>query len=260
MFTFILSTIIGWIIYEKFFRVNYATGEDYLKRISELPYYEMDNEIEPVYGYLPMWNWTSHGIRYYADMSDILGVRPYTGRKTTITPNGVYSVICTSEENRDSHYTIPPADIELPYSVREYEYVKYIPKRCQFCGKEIKYMPAMHVLTGGPIQTGIVPSSESRYCEHCREILTHKDTETFIPFYIHEFGNERKKLVTVRNDKFKYYMQDCKRMGMLDEEVERVGYAEIAPIYDRLASLRTLTEYSKNIDGVNQWELFKGLR
>lgn len=266
MFTFILSIVIGWFIYEKFFRVNYDTGKDYLETLDNLKHIELPRDIAPIdlvpmHGYLYT---TEQNLKYLADPADIVGVRPACGVNKYETPYGKYHVLVRNTESlRDMFYASKAGAQMSPALILGYEYIQYEPKICPICGREIEYYGPTHPY-GGEVCTSIVPSSESRYCEHCRNILTRKDEE-LIPFFINECSltenhrRGRKKIVTVKDYEFNHYMMACKRITIMQEELERVGYAEISGDYDYLLSMSTLTEFSKNIGAIEQWEVFRKL-
>jgi hypothetical protein len=239
-------------------KVAYNTGNEFINNSIEIKE-ELNKSNVNVNGkinILPLhYAITDTVLRYYSDPSDIIG-KCIEG-EVKDDECGKYKVICREKDIEGRDFFNKVDNLR-----KNYEYIQYYPEYCSICGKKINYDGIVHKNTGSKINTGIVCSSESRYCEDCREVLERED-EDFIDFYIKECG-ENKRIVSLKENKeeFDRYMIDCKSIMMLEDEVKRLGYVEISDMYDKYLSLSSLIEYKKNCNkvGIEKYNIFKKLR
>ena len=142
-------------------------------------------------------------------------------------------------------------------------YNVYEPYRCRICGAPINDKNAFHnPLTKGKINTAILPDSELRLCDNCKDIFR-EDTEDYFPFFM-DFQN--KKVVTSWENKeeFLQYMKRAYFVSAVAWDVynetdihgmyETFGYT----IDESLANLTRL-EYTKNADTAAMYNSVRGL-
>ena len=128
----------------------------------------------------------------------------------------------------------------------------YEPYRCRICGAPINNKNAFHnPLTRSKINTAILPDSELRLCDNCKDIFR-EDTEDYFPFFM-DFQN--KKVITSWENKeeFLQYMKKAYFVSAVAWDVynetdmlemyETFGFT----IDESLANLTRL-EYTKNAD------------
>lgn len=140
----------------------------------------------------------------------------------------------------------------------------YEPYRCRICGAPINNKNAFHnPLTRSKINTAILPDSELRLCDNCKDIFR-EDTEDYFPFFM-DFQN--KKVITSWENKeeFLQYMKkayfvsavawDVYNETDIREMYETFGYT----IDESLANLTRL-EYTKNADTAAMYNSVQCLR
>ena len=139
----------------------------------------------------------------------------------------------------------------------------YEPYRCRICGAPINDKNAFHnLLTKSKINTAIMPDSELRLCDNCKDIFR-EDTEDYFPFFM-DFQN--KKVITSWENKeeFLQYMKKAYFVSAVAWDVynetdmlemyETFGYT----IDESLANLTRL-EYTKNADTAAMYNSISGL-
>ena len=139
----------------------------------------------------------------------------------------------------------------------------YEPYRCRICGAPINNKNAFHnPLTRSKINTAILPDSELRLCDNCKDIFR-EDTEDYFPFFM-DFQN--KKVITSWENKeeFLQYMKEAYFVSAVAWDVynetdmremyETFGYT----IDESLANLTRL-EYTKNADTAAMYNSIRGL-
>ena len=149
------------------------------------------------------------------------------------------------------------------YRSSKIHYNIYEPYRCIICGAPINDKNAFHnPLTKGKINTAILPDSELRLCDNCKDIFR-EDTEDYFPFFM-DFQN--KKVITSWENKeeFLQYMKKAYFVSAVAWDVynetdirgmyETFGYT----IDESLANLTRL-EYTKNADTAAMYNSIIGL-
>lgn len=274
MLEFILSVILGLIIYKYVFQANIKIGDDYINnRIKEIECgvekTARSNELtDPISGYVsvPTGYWyhlkeiainrnslcgkylvqpqghmvgtmTIPPLCYYADPSDVLyGTVEHLKDKEW-------------QEDNEGYYTTVEEN-QLNYNLFEYH-----PVRCPICGKEVVYEAPKHPNTKAAINTSVASDSVSRYCEDCRNLLEHGVDETYFPFYIDTISKTLVK--SSDKEKFEFYMERVRNAKLYDQHLKEVPYQEADNLYDVSLRDSTLTEFTKNYTAVDMWERLK---
>ena len=128
----------------------------------------------------------------------------------------------------------------------------YEPYRCRICGASINNKNAFHnPLTRSKINTAIMPDSELRLCDNCKDIFR-EDTEDYFPFFM-DFQN--KKVVTSWENKeeFLQYMKKAYFVSAVawdlhDNTITQKIYEIYGISIDEYVSNLTRLEYTKNAD------------
>ena len=162
----------------------------------------------------------------------------------------------------DSTQNILSYKLQTPYR-STLHYNVYEPYRCRICGALINDKNAFHhPLTKGKVNTAIMPDSELRLCDNCKDIFR-EDTEDYFPFFM-DFQN--KKVITSWENKeeFLQYMKKAYFVSAVAWDVynetdirgmyETFGYT----IDESLANLTRL-EYTKNADTAAMYNSIRGL-
>ena len=180
---------------------------------------------------------------FYGDPSDVFGVvEQYLSIGCSYVDfYGEYQVVNNNERYLET-YPVP-----IPHAL---SYISYTPKVCRCCGREIQYEGVTHLLTGGIVNTGILPDSESRYCEHCRKFLN-EDKEAYYPFYI-DYLSGRPRLITSSNKEFQNYLFHARIIKSIRQKSNDIvqhspDHAWVNPMYDVFVRMSTETEYTKNM-------------
>ena len=152
--------------------------------------------------------------------------------------------------------------LPIPYGSMTH-YNIYEPYRCRICGAPVNNKNAFHnPLTRSKINTAILPDSELRLCDNCKDIFR-EDTEDYFPFFM-DFQN--KKVITSWENKeeFLQYMKKAYFVSAVAWDVynetdirgmyETFGYT----IDESLANLTRL-EYTKNADTAAMYNSIRGL-
>lgn len=152
--------------------------------------------------------------------------------------------------------------LPVPY-MSTIHYNIYEPYRCRICGAPINNKNVFHnPLTRSRINTAILPDSELRLCDNCKDIFR-EDTEDYFPFFM-DFQN--KKVITSWENKeeFLQYMKKAYFVSAVAWDVynetdirgmyETFGYT----IDESLANLTRL-EYTKNADTAAMYNSVRGL-
>lgn len=144
--------------------------------------------------------------------------------------------------------------LPTPYRSSMIHYNIYEPYRCRICGAPINDKNAFHnPLTRSKINTAILPDSELRLCDNCKDIFR-EDTEDYFPFFI-DFPN--KKVITSWENKedFLQYMKKVYFVSAIAWDVYnetdiRKMYETLDCIIDESLANLTRLEYTKNADTV----------
>ena len=139
----------------------------------------------------------------------------------------------------------------------------YEPYRCRICGAPINNKNAFHnLLTKSKINTAIMPDSELRLCDNCKDIFR-EDTEDYFPFFM-DFQN--KKVITSWENKeeFLQYMKKVYFVSAIAWDV--YNETDMLEMYETFGftideSLTNLTrlEYTKNADTAAMYNSISGL-
>ena len=244
----IIGIIIGIIIYNKFFK----TEDDY--RHIGLTHITFKEEPAPkpvqttkqtnsgkpdIFGYM---NCSAGSEFAYigGDASDIVGmthsiVPPYNDGY------GIYETHCVESGSSFSTYQ------------QTKKFVTYRPHCCRICGKPIEDEIAFrHPLTNGKIDTAILPDSELRYCDECKQMFR-EDKEAFYPFFL-DFTHNR--VVTVWDNRKEFYsvylhqvvITSAIAWDLHDQTMTQTIYDKYNYIVDSALTHLTQTEYTKNAD------------
>ena len=177
---------------------------------------------------------------------------------------GIYKEVYyeDSTQNIPSWNWVNKLPAPIPYKTTIH-YNIYEPYRCRICGAPINDKNAFHnLLTKSKINTAIMPDSELRLCDNCKDIFR-EDTEDYFPFFM-DFQN--KKVVTSWENKeeFLQYMKKAYFVSAVAWDVynetdmlemyETFGYT----IDESLANLTRL-EYTKNADTAAMYNSIRGL-
>ena len=177
---------------------------------------------------------------------------------------GIYKEVYyeDSTQNIPSWNWVNKLPAPIPYKTTIH-YNIYEPYRCRICGAPINDKNAFHnLLTQSKINTAIMPDSELRLCDNCKDIFR-EDTEDYFPFFM-DFQN--KKVITSWENKeeFLQYMKKAYFVSAVAWDVynetdmlemyETFGYT----IDESLANLTRL-EYTKNADTAAMYNSVQGL-
>ena len=262
----IISFILGIYLYKKFFHVEREEQRIGLSQILE----ETQTPpivVKPLVKKKPKPNIICYGrpvvgteLSYILDLSDVFGVTVecIDGYDDGY---GIYKeVYCEDSSQHILSWNINK--IPTPYKTMIH-YNIYKPYRCRICGALINDENAFHYpLTRSKINTAILPDSELRLCDNCKDIFR-KDTEDYFPFFM-DFQN--KKVITSWENKeeFLQYMKKAYFVSAVAWDVynetdirgmyETFGYT----IDEGLANLTRL-EYTKNADTAAMYNSIRGL-
>ena len=142
----------------------------------------------------------------------------------------------------------------------------YEPYRCRICGAPINDKNAFHSpLTRSKINTAILPDSELRLCDNCKDIFR-EDTEDYFPFFM-DFQN--KKVITSWENKeeFLQYMKKAYFVSAVAWDVYngtniqelRETFETFDYIVDESLANLTRLEYTKNADTAAMYNSVRGL-
>ena len=128
----------------------------------------------------------------------------------------------------------------------------YKPYRCRICGALINDKNAFHhPLTKGKVNTAIMPDSELRLCDNCKDIFR-EDTEDYFPFFM-DFQN--KKVITSWENKEEFvqymkraYFVSAVAWDLHDHTITQKIYEIYGIFIDEYVSNLTRLEYTKNAD------------
>ena len=140
----------------------------------------------------------------------------------------------------------------------------YEPYRCRLCGALINDKNAFrNPLTRSKINTAILPDSELRLCDNCKDMFR-EDTEDYFPFFM-DFQNKRVVTSWENKEEFLQYMKKAYFVSAVAWDVynetdihgmyEAFGYT----IDESLANLTRL-EYTKNADTAAMYNSVQCLR
>lgn len=174
---------------------------------------------------------------------------------------GIYKeVYCKNSTQNTSSYKLPtPYETTIHYNI-------YKPYRCRICGAIINDENAFrHPLTKGKINTAILPDSELRLCDNCKDIFR-EDTEDYFPFFM-DF--QSKKVITSWENKeeFLSYMRKAYFVSAVAWDVYngtniqelRETFETFDYIVDESISNLTRLEYTKNADTSAMYNSIRGL-
>lgn len=142
----------------------------------------------------------------------------------------------------------------------------YEPYRCRICGALINDENAFHYpLTKGKINTAIMPDSELRLCDNCKDIFR-EDTEDYFPFFM-DFQNKRVITSWENKEEFLPYMRKAYFVSAVAWDVYngtniqelRETFETFDYIVDESISNLTRLEYTKNADTAAMYNSVRGL-
>ena len=162
----------------------------------------------------------------------------------------------------DNTQNILSCKMPTPYK-SNIHYNIYKPYRCRICGAIINDENAFrHPLTKGKINTAIMPDSELRLCDSCKDIFR-EDTEDYFPFFI-DF--QSKKVITSWENKEEFlpYMRKAYFVSAVAWDVYNgTNIQELRETFDYIVddSISNLTrlEYTKNADTAAMYISVSGL-
>ena len=196
-------------------------------------------------------------LSYILDLSDIIGATAecIDGYDDGY---GIYKEVCC----KDNTQHILSWNCSTPYKSMIH-YNIYEPYRCRLCGALINDKNAFrNPLTRSKINTAILPDSELRLCDNCKDIFR-EDTEDYFPFFM-DFQNKRVVTSWENKEEFLQYMKKAYFVSAVAWDVynetdirgmyETFGYT----IDESLANLTRL-EYTKNADTAAMYKSVQGL-
>ena len=274
--TSIFSIILGIYLYKKFFHVE---GEEQHIGLSQI--LEETQALPKVVNHPTKKKTNKPDILFYGrpavgaklsfilDPSDVFGVTVecidgyddgYGIYKEVYYEDSTKNILsCSTQHILSWHWSNKP---QTPYKSMIH-YNIYEPYRCRICGAPINNKNAFHnPLTRSKINTAILPDSELRFCDNCKDIFR-EDTEDYFPFFM-DFQN--KKVITSWENKeeFLQYMKKAYFVSAVAWDVynetdmlemyETFGFT----IDESLANLTRL-EYTKNADTAAMYNSIRGL-
>lgn len=175
---------------------------------------------------------------------------------------GIYKEVYCEDSTQNIlswHWSNKP---QTPYKTMIH-YNIYEPYRCRICGAPINNKNAFHYpLTRSKINTAILPDSELRLCDNCKDIFR-EDTEDYFPFFM-DFQN--KKVVTSWENKEEFlqymkkaYFVSAVAWDVYNETDMREMYETFGCTIDESLANLTRLEYTKNADTAAMYNSIRGL-
>lgn len=199
-------------------------------------------------------------LSYILDLSDVFGItlECIDGYDDGY---GIYKEVHCEDSTQNIlswHWNKP----QTPYKSMIH-YNIYEPYRCRICGAPINDKNAFHnPLTRSKINTAILPDSELRLCDSCKDIFR-EDTEDYFPFFI---GFQNKKVITSWENKeeFLQYMKEAYFVSAIAWDVYnntniREMYETFGYTIDKSLVNLTRLEYTKNADTAAMYLSVQGL-
>ena len=165
----------------------------------------------------------------------------------------------------DNTQNILSYKLQIPYKTMIH-YNIYKPYRCRICGALINDKNAFHnPLTRSKINTAIMPDSELRLCDNCKDIFR-EDTEDYFPFFM-DFQNKRVITSWENKEEFLPYMRKAYFVSAVAWDVYngtniqelRETFETFDYIVDESISNLTRLEYTKNADTAAMYNSIRGL-
>lgn len=257
--TSIFSILLGIYLYKKFFHIEREEQRIGLSQILKetqippkvvTPFAKKKTNKPNIIGYgCPV---VGTELSFVLDSSDVFGI-------TVECIDGYddgYGVYKEVYYENSSQHILSWSINKLPtlYRSSMIHYNIYEPYRCRICGAPINDKNAFHnPLTRSKINTAILPDSELRLCDNCKDIFR-EDTEDYFPFFM-DFQN--KKVITSWENKedFLQYMKKVYFVSAIAWDVYnetdiRKMYETLDCIIDESLTNLTRLEYTKNADTV----------
>ena len=246
--TSIFSIILGIYLYKKFFHVEREEQRIGLSQILE------ETQTPPkVVKPLEKKKTNKPDILFYG--------RPAVGTDLSfiLDPSDIFGATAECIDGYDDGYGV----YKEVYFFSGAHYNIYKPYRCRICGALINDENAFHhPLTKGKVNTAIMPDSELRLCDNCKDIFR-EDTEDYFPFFM-DFQN--KKVITSWENKeeFLQYMKKAYFVSAVawdlhDNTITQKIYEIYGISIDEYVSNLTRLEYTKNADTAAMYNSVRGL-
>ena len=246
--TSIFSIILGIYLYKKFFHVEREEQRIGLSQIFE------ETQVHPkVVKPLEKKKTGKPDILFYG--------RPAVGTELSfiLDPSDIFGATAECIDGYDDGYGV----YKEVYFFSGAHYNIYKPYRCRICGAFINDENAFHhPLTKGKVNTAIMPDSELRLCDNCKDIFR-EDTEDYFPFFM-DFQN--KKVITSWENKEEFlqymkkaYFVSAVAWDVYNETDMRKMYETFGYIIDESLANLTRLEYTKNADTAAMYNSIRGL-